>query len=108
MDEELENLLNDFKIKSEKILVSELEKFKIIYERTSIMVWPIRTVGVEGDQRTYGYPVEIEIIYAREFIWENEEFIRSLSTRLTNEVAGIYRGEKVVVSKVLYSLRKEN
>lgn len=102
--ERLEYLLNALEEKADKIFREELDKIK--YDEASLRIFPLQSVGVQGDMRTYGFPVEIEIIYNKGFVWDEEEFIRNLSNRITNEVKVNYSGEDFVVNKVLYSLRE--
>lgn len=104
--EKLDVLLMDFARDADKILREELERFKVKYEHARVRVYNIRSVGVQGDQRTYGYPVEVEIAYDGKFVWDQEEFIRTLSNRITNEVPKrIFCGEKMLINKVLYILK---
>lgn len=107
MDEGLENVLEGLRKQAEKILDEEIEKYKVIYDSREVRIWPIRSVGVQGDNRTYGHPIEVEIISDKKYVWENqEEFIRSFSTRMTNEIKVVYNGEDVLVNRVIYSLRE--
>ncbi len=49
-------------------------------------------MGVQGDERTYGYPAEITLFNKDRFIWTKKEgFLEKLSNRITNEVKGINR-----------------
>ena len=98
----LEDLLKEF---ANRILQDELKKSEVKYHTSNVIVWPIKSVGVQGDNRTYSYPIEIEIIYDGKFLWEQEKFIRNLSNRITNEVKIMYNGEQIIVNKVLYSLK---
>ncbi len=50
----------------------------------------VRTVGVQGDERSYAYPVEIELRKDDRIVWK-PEFLTRLSTRIPNEVKGINR-----------------
>ncbi len=103
----LEDLLIDFAKRADKILKEELKKFNVKYGSAEArMVINIRSVGVQGDKRTYGYPALIELTYDKSFVWDQEEFVRVLSNRITNEVKENYGGEEVVVNKVLYFLKE--
>ena len=100
-------LFIDFAKKADKILKEELKKFYVKYDIAEArMVTNVRSVGVQGDKRTYGYPALIEIIYDKSFVWDQEEFVRVLSSRITNEVKENYEGEEVVVNRVLYFLKE--
>ena len=57
----------------------------------------VRTVGVQGDGRTYGHPAEITLIKPRHadsrlYIKEElDDFFQHLSSRIANEIGGINR-----------------
>ena len=102
-----EDLLIDFAKRADKILKEELKKFNVRYDIAEVrMVTNVRSVGVQGDKRTYGYPALIELTYDRGFVWDQEEFIRVLSNRITNEVKENYGGEEILINKVLYFLKE--
>ncbi len=82
--------LVDLAQKVDKILKEELTKAGIEHDLARVSIYDIKTVGVQGDYRTYSYPAEIELIRKGEFVWQ-PEFIRNLSSRITNEVRGINR-----------------
>ncbi len=48
-------------------------------------VLPIRSVGVQGDERTYKHPA---VVYGKPFSWDE---LRSLTTRMTNQFPDINR-----------------
>lgn len=102
---ELDELLMHFAQDANKILKEELKSFNIEYAYAEARMYNIRSVGVQGDRRTYGYPCEIEIIYDKKFVWNQEEFTRKLSSRITNEVEKkTFNEKKYVINKVLYVL----
>lgn len=104
--EELDELLRGFAREADKILKGELEKFDVKYSCAEARMYNVKSVGVQGDRRTYGYPCEIEIVYDDGFVWEQEEFMRRLSNRITNEVEKrVFNGDDVLINKVLYVLR---
>ena len=84
--EELKNLA----CKADKILKEELEKENIDYILAEARIYNVKTVGVQGDYRTYCYPAEITLYQKENFVW-NEDFLSSLSTRITNEIKEINR-----------------
>ena len=74
-------------------------------------IFDCKTVGVKGDERAYGYPIEIELRDLRykednkEFTFQEEQDLwRNLSTRITNEVKDIVRVTIVVGSRKQYEL----
>jgi len=85
--------LRNIAIKVDKILKDELKKAGIKYTLAEARIYDIRAVGVQGDDRTYQYPAEIELRNDGEVIWDTK-FTRNLSNRITNEVKE--------VNKVLY------
>ncbi len=93
--EELDELLMDFAREADKILKEELVSFNVKYSNVEARMYNVRSVGVQGDRRTYGYPCEIEIVYDTGFLLEQEEFMRRLSNRITNEVEKKYYMERL-------------
>ena len=64
----------------------------------------IRSVGVQGDGRTYGHPVVLRPVSSEDAMtadWTRVpyEVLARLSTRITNEVAGVNRVVLDVTSK---------
>jgi len=84
--EELAELENQV----EMILNEELKKSSIIYDRAISKVHDVKSVGVQGDKRTYARPAEIAVYLKGKIVWDTE-FLSNLSTRITNEVTGINR-----------------
>ena len=82
--------LKDLAIKVDIILKEVLSEVNIPYDMAEARIYDIKTVGVQGDERTYLYPAEIELRHNGEIVWE-PEFLERLSTRITNEVRGINR-----------------
>lgn len=76
--------------KADAILKEELEKESLPYESAEVRIYDIKTVGVQGDARTYWYPAEITLYSGEGFVW-SPEFIGRVSTRMTNETEGINR-----------------
>lgn len=69
------------------ILVEELKKTNITSDLAEVRMYNVRTVGVQGDQRTYSYPVEIRLSPG---IWE-PEFLAELSNKITNTISEVNR-----------------
>ena len=82
--------LKDLEQKVKNVLISELEDSNIEYDFVDAEIFNVRTVGVQGDQRTYAYPAAITLKKNGKSIWE-KELISRISTRITNEVSGINR-----------------
>jgi GMP synthase (glutamine-hydrolysing) len=64
----------------------------------------IRSVGVQGDARTYGHPIILRAIQTAEFLTANwvylpHSLLEKISTRITNEVPGINRVVYDITSK---------
>ena len=72
------------------MLRDELEEFNLRYDFAEVRILNRKTVGVQGDQRTYGHPAQLEIRYKDKIVWD-EEFMDDLSIRIINEVDGINR-----------------
>ena len=90
----MENL-KELADRADKILKEELKKDGIGYDIAGIRIYNAKSVGVQGDDRTYAYPAEIKLINDRKFIWKDDnefyDFIARLSTRITNEIREINR-----------------
>ncbi len=80
------------------ILIEELRKNNL-YHKTSqalAVLLPIKSVGIKGDARHYGYGVALRAVKTDDFMtasWVNfpPEFLRCVSNRITNEVKEISR-----------------
>ena len=64
----------------------------------------IRSVGVQGDARTYGHPIILRAVSTLDFMtadWSRipHELLARISTRITNEVAGVNRVAYDITSK---------
>jgi GMP synthase (glutamine-hydrolysing) len=57
---------------------------------------PIKSVGIQGDERSYKYPIVVRIIESRDAMTANfskipHDILEKISTRITNEVKGVNR-----------------
>lgn len=82
--------LRGLALQVDKILKEQLSKYGIEHTLAQVRIYDRKTVGVQGDARTYLYPAEIELRNREDIIW-NEKFMAEISTRVTNEVKGINR-----------------
>jgi len=82
----------------EKILKEELQKGNIQPDFAEARVYNAKSIGVQGDQRTYTYPAEITLLSKGSFIWE-PKFLSNLSNRITNEIKDINRVVYVTAMK---------
>ncbi len=96
--EDLDELKN-LAVKVDKLLKEELEKENIDYTIAEARIYNVKTVGVQGDYRTYCYPAEITLYQKEKFVW-NKDFLSRLSTRITNEIKDI--------NKVVYVIGFKN
>ncbi len=68
------------------------------------MLLPVRSVGVMGDQRTYGETVAIRAVTTEDFMTADwaplpSEVLALISTRIVNEVDGVNRVVYDITSK---------
>ncbi len=78
-----------------------------LYERVSqafAVLLPVRAVGVMGDQRTYEQVIVLRAVQTEDFMTADwfvfpPEVLRRVSSRITNEIAGINRVTYDVTSK---------
>ncbi len=82
----------------DKILKEELKKNNIKYDFAEARIYNAKSVGVQGDERTYSYPAEICLYDGGKFVWKTK-FLRNLSSRITNEIRGINRVTYVTAFK---------
>ena len=64
----------------------------------------IKSVGVQGDSRSYGYPIILRAVTTRDYMTANYaqipyEVLTEVSTRITNEVKGVNRVLYDITSK---------
>lgn len=102
VDEESLNILKEV----DDIFISELEKnglYEKIWQAFCVLT-PVRSVGVQGDNRTYDRMVALRAVTSTDGMtadWYDFEapFLRHVSNRITNEVRGVNRVVYDVTSK---------
>lgn len=82
--------LQELAIVADKILRDELSGANFKYDFAEVRIYDLRTVGIQGDKRTYVHPVEVTIKYKGSLVWD-VDFVARLSTRIPNEVEGVNR-----------------
>jgi len=75
-----------------------------IWQCPVVLLADVRSVGVQGDERTYGYPVVLRPVFSEDAMtadWARVPFdvLAQISTRITNEVRAINRVVLDVTSK---------
>lgn len=89
----------ELELQIKTIIEIVLRKASITYEGINIIIHPLKTVGVQGDERTYSYPTEVEIISSeKRRIYE--ECLEKISTRTTNEIK--------VINRILYTIKTKS
>ncbi len=84
--------------KASYIIEQELKKVGL-YERVWMafaVLLPIKSVGIQGDARSYKYPIVIRIIESKDAMTANfvkipYEILEKISTRITNEISEVNR-----------------
>ncbi len=100
-----EKKLQNLAIKVDKILREEVKNSKMKCEFIEARVYNIKTVGVQGDKRTYAHPAEITLKKPKHDDgrkYNSEElntFLGRLSNRVTNEISGVNRILYVTVNR---------
>ncbi len=99
--EKLETLRSADAIFREELIASE--EAKNIQQYFAVLP-DIRSVGVQGDDRTYGHPIILRAVTTSDFMtadWARipHELLAKVSARITNEVAGINRVAYDITSK---------
>ena len=92
--------------KCDDIYISELKSQNLYHNiwQAFCVLLPVRSVGVQGDSRTYDKVVALRAVTSRDGMtadWFDfpAEFLRRVSNRLTNEVKGVNRVVYDVTSK---------
>jgi GMP synthase (glutamine-hydrolysing) len=91
---------------ADDIFIKELKKHDL-YDKVSqafVVLLPVKTVGVMGDQRTYEHVCCIRSVNSLDFMTADfsrlpYEFLEVISTRIVNEVKGINRVTYDITSK---------
>ncbi len=83
---------------ADNILIEELFINDLYYEirQAFVVLLPVKSVGVMGDQRTYEYTAVIRCVNTQDFMtaeWTElpYNFLKKVSSRIINEVRGINR-----------------
>lgn len=90
--------------KADAIVREEIDKVKNPPQQHFAVLPDIRSVGVQGDARTYGYPIIVRAVTTTDFMtahWAKlpPALLETISTRITNEVHGINRVVYDITSK---------
>jgi GMP synthase (glutamine-hydrolysing) len=91
---------------SDKIFIDELRASRLydeIWQAFTVLL-PVRTVGVQGDARTYAQVLALRAVTSRDGMtadWADlpSDFLRRVSNRITNQVRGVNRVVYDVTSK---------
>jgi len=92
---------------ADKIVKEEMDKTNFVKNPQFfyfVALPDIRSVGVQGDARTYGRPIILRAVETAEFLtadWVHlpHSLLQKISTRITNEVSGINRVVYDITSK---------
>jgi GMP synthase (glutamine-hydrolysing) len=92
--------------KADAIVVEEMKLADLYYKtwQTFAVLLPVRSVGVQGDERTYDFTLAIRAVDSQDGMtadWVRlpYDLIEKISTRITNEVRGVNRVVLDVTSK---------
>lgn len=89
--------LQNIAIEVDNILREEINKSGLLSSSAEARVYNLKTVGVQGDQRTYKYPAEITLEdprHADGSPYSEDEFynfLEKLGTRIPDEVRDVNR-----------------
>jgi GMP synthase (glutamine-hydrolysing) len=91
---------------ADDIVVSEIKKaglYKKIWQSFAVLL-PVKTVGVMGDQRTYAYTCAIRAVHSEDGMTADwvplpYDVLKTISSRIVNEVRGINRVVYDITSK---------
>ena len=92
---------------ADKIVTEEMDKTDFVKDPQFfyfVAIPDIRSVGLQGDARTYGQPIILRAVETAEFLtadWVHLPYslLEKISTRITNEVKGINRVVYDITSK---------
>jgi len=90
--------------KADKIVCEEIERVGADTQQYLAVLLPVRSVGVQGDARTYGHPVIVRAVTTSDLMtadWAplSHSLLAKISSRITNEVHGINRVVYDITSK---------
>ncbi|MCY4303262.1 MAG: glutamine-hydrolyzing GMP synthase [Aestuariivita sp.] len=92
--------------KADAIFIDQIHKHGLYNEiwQAFVVILPVRTVGVMGDNRTYDYACVLRAVTSvdgmtADYFPFSTDFLRETSTRLINEVRGINRVTYDITSK---------
>jgi GMP synthase (glutamine-hydrolysing) len=91
---------------ADAIIVDEIRRgglYEKVWQAFAVLL-PVRSVGVMGDERSYGYTVAVRVVESEDAMtadWARLPFevLERISTRIVNEVAGVNRVVYDVSSK---------
>jgi GMP synthase (glutamine-hydrolysing) len=91
---------------ADAIVVEEIRRadlYEKVWQAFAVLL-PVRSVGVMGDERSYGYTVVVRVVESEDAMtadWTRlpAEVLEKMSTRIVNEVSGINRVVYDVSSK---------
>jgi GMP synthase (glutamine-hydrolysing) len=83
---------------ADAIVVEEIKRaglYRSVWQAFAVLA-PVRSVGVMGDQRTYGYPIVLRVVTSEDAMtadWARlpYEVLERISNRVANEVKGVNR-----------------
>jgi len=75
-----------------------------VWQVFAVLLADVRSVGVQGDERTYGHPIVIRAVTSDDAMtadWARlpADLLERVSSRITNEVAGVNRVVYDITSK---------
>jgi GMP synthase (glutamine-hydrolysing) len=84
--------------KADAVVVEEMKASDLYYKtwQTFAVLLPVRSVGVQGDERTYDYTIAIRAVESQDGMtadWARLPYdvLEKVSLRITNEVRGVNR-----------------
>ena len=101
-EERLEVLREADRIAREELTAAGLDRE--IWQFPVVLLGDVRSVGVQGDSRTYGYPIVLRPVLSEDAMtadWARLPYdvLEKMSTRITNECEGINRVVVDITSK---------
>ena len=90
--------------KADKIVCDEIERVGADTQQYLAVLLPVRSVGVQGDARTYGHPIVVRAVTTSDLMTADwaplpHSLLAKISSRITNEVHGINRVVYDITSK---------